>query len=228
MDRVLSSTMLGSNKEIWFTRFRPEPIYRYLARKLINLLYCIDYAGMDKIPDTGPALIIGNHVSYIDGVIIQAGCKRPIRFVIDKFIYKLPGVHYFMRHNRAIPIAATKEDVAKALDLISEGLEQGDLIFIFPEGQLTYSGHLGRFKPGIQWMIERNPVPIYPIALKGLWGSIFSRKYRKSHRSHHIKRYLRRLHRPRRKVSVICGEPIPPEKARIDHLQATLLEMLHK
>lgn len=220
--------MLGKTKEAWFTYFEPEPIYRYLARKVISLLYRIDYEGMDKLPETGPAIIIANHVSYVDGVIIQAGCKRPVRFVIDKFIYQLPGVHYFMKHNRAIPIAPTKEDVTHALDLISEGLKQGDIIFIFPEGQLTYSGHLGRFKPGIEWMIERDPVPIYPLVLKGLWGSIFSRKYRKSHMYHHIKRYLSRLHKPRRHITVVCGDPIPPEKARIDNLQATILSMLHK
>jgi hypothetical protein len=77
-------------------------------------------------------------------------------------------------------------------------------------------------------MIERDPVPIYPVVIKGLWGSMFSRKYRKSHTFQHIKRYLSRLHNPRRHVTVICGDVIPPEKARIDHLQATILSMLHK
>lgn len=220
--------MLGKTKEAWFTYFEPEPFYRYLAKKLITLLYRIDYIGLDKLPESGPALIIANHVSYVDGVVIQAGCNRPIRFVIDKFIYQLPVVHYFMVHNRAIPIAPTKEDVSHALDLISEGLEQGDLIFIFPEGQLTYSGHLGRFKPGIEWVIERDPVPVYPLALKGLWGSIFSRKYRKSHIYHHVKRFLTHLYLPRRQVTLVCGDPIPPEKASINHLQTVILSMLHK
>ncbi len=219
--------MLGKKKEAWFTYFEPEPIYRYLANKIITLLYRIDYIGMDKIPETGPAILISNHISYVDGVILQAGSKRPIRFVIDKFIYQLPGVHYFMVHNRAIPIAPTKEDVGHALDLISEGLRQGDLIFIFPEGH-TIAAILGCFKPGIEWMIERDPVPIYPIVIKGLWGSMFSRKYRKSHMHQHIRRFFGRIFQRRHRVTVMCGEPIPPEKARVNHLQSITLELLHK
>ena len=115
-------------------------------------------------------------------------------------------VHYFMKIGRAIPVQPKKHSVEAMLDAISEGLEAGDLICIFPEGQLTYTGNLGRFKPGIEWILHRDPVPVYPIALKGLWGSIFSRKYRKSKW-----RWL-----PRnpfsRNIRAICGAPYRPRK----------------
>lgn len=194
----------------------PELLFRYSIKTLIPILYRTRFKGFEKIPKRGPALLIANHVSYIDGVVIQAACKRPIRFVIDKYIYELPGVNYFMRHNQAIPVFPKKEDVSRALDDISQALEAGHLVCIFPEGQLTYTGNLGRFKPGIEWIIDRDPVPIYPIALKGLWGSIFSRKYLKSSFRWFPKTF-------RRKVVAICGDAIHPGDVHVNKLQRRVL-----
>lgn len=185
----------------------------------MRLTYNTTFVGFDKIPKNGPAIIIANHTSYLDGVIIQAACPRPIRFVIDHYIYNLPVVNYFMHYNRAIPILAKKESVGKALDTISSALDSGDLVGIFPEGQLTYTGILGRFKPGIEWIVDRDPVPVYPIVIIGMWDSMFSRKYRKSS--------LRWIPRSfRRKVVAICGDPIHPGNLYVNHLQRTVLGML--
>lgn len=199
-----------------------EPFFRCIARGMIWALYRVNKQGFENIPATGGALLIANHVSYMDGVFIQSACNRPIRFVIDKEIYNLPGINFFMIHNRAIPIAATKEDVTQALNDIADGLQQGDLICIFPEGQLTYTGHLGRFKPGVEWIISRSPVPVYPIALKGLWGSFLSRKYRKEKYHGFLREKLRR------RVSVRCGEVVNPAKVSIDSLQHIVLSLLRK
>ena len=211
----------------WVKSINPEPFYRFCAGRVIRLLYRIEYKDFDKIPESGPALLIGNHVSYVDGLIIQAGCKRQIRFVIDKFIYEAPVVNYFMRHNRAIPIAPTKKDVGDALDMISEAIEQGDLVFIFPEGQLTFSGHLGHFKPGIEWILSRDPVAVYPVVLKGLWGSIFSRKYRKSR----FRAFFRKLIDVRHwhcSISATCLDPVLPQEATAYSLQRTVLKTLYQ
>lgn len=200
-------------------KFDIEPIYRYWARVLMHIIYRLDIEGVDKIPDEGGGIIICNHIAYVDGLIINAAVKnRQIRYIIDKDIYNLPGVNYFMRHNRAIPIAPTKKDVTAALDEISAGLKNGDLICIFPEGQMTYSGHLGRFRPGIEWIVERDPVPIYPIALQGIWGSIFSRKYRKA-------KSRLRMKNIRRKIRIVCGEVIHPEQVKIDYLQSVIMKL---
>ena len=199
-------------------RLNPEPLYRWVARTFTYVVFRPHYEGFEHLPERGPALLVANHVSYVDGLVIAAACKRPVRFIIDEEIYRLPGIHYFMRHNRAIPIMPTRASVAKALDTIAEGLRDGDLICIFPEGQLTYTGHLGRFRPGIEWMVRRTPVPVYPVALMGLWGSIFSRKYRKGHW-----RWLPRL--PLRRVRAICTPAVPPQAVHCGALQRTILDI---
>ena len=192
--------------------------YRACNRFIVKALYRTSFSGFEQIPKRGPAIIIANHVSYVDGMIIQAACNRPVRFVIDEFIYKTPGIHYFMSLANAIPILPTKESVKRALDDISAGLEKGDLICIFPEGQLTYTGNLGRFKPGIEWMIERDPVPIYPVAIRGLWNSIFSRKHLKS-RHRFIPKHFRMP------VHAVCGQVIHPKDVYVNHLQRVILNL---
>lgn len=201
--------------------YKLEPVYRFIIKAIIKAFYKTSFHGFEKIPKTGPVLIIANHVSYLDGIMIQAACNRPIRYIIDDYIYRMPGVYYFMRINRAIPILPKKENVAAALDAISQGLEMGDCICIFPEGQLTYTGNLGRFKPGIEWMIERDPVPIYPVAIKGLWGSMFSRKYRSSRFRWFPKGF-------RGKVTLVCGDVIHPGEVRVNHLQRVILALKHE
>ncbi len=195
-----------------------EPIYRNIARMIIHVFYKTHFVGFDKIPANGPVILISNHVSYVDGMIIQAACSRPVRFVIDEYIFNKPLIHYFMTINGVIPILPKKESVKKALDQISAGLEAGDIICIFPEGQLTYTGNLGRFKPGIEWIIERDPVPIYPVALRGLWESIFSRKYLKS-KWRLLPKHLRI------KVGAVCGNPIHPRDVNINNLQRVILNL---
>lgn len=201
-------------------RFDLEPFFRQCARALCYALYYPRYTGFEKIPATGAAVLICNHVSYVDGLIIAAGCRRPVRFVIDTHIYNLPLVHYFMTLNRAIPILPTRESVTHALEEISAGIRAGDLICIFPEGQLTYTGSLGRFKTGIESIIRRDPAPVYPIALTGLWGSIFSRKYLGSLRRWIPKHFSKRVH-------AVCGEPIAPQDVTVNLLQKTVLRLKH-
>jgi 1-acyl-sn-glycerol-3-phosphate acyltransferase len=199
-------------------RINLEPFYRFGARWLIRGIYNINVYGGEKLPLKGPAILICNHISYVDGVVINSAMRHPVRYIIDKYIYKVPVVHYFMRLNRGIPIAPTRDDVAAALDEISAGLKNGDIICIFPEGQMTYTGNLGRFRPGIEWILQRDPVPVYPMALKGLWGSFFSRKYRKAK-----KRFM--FDFSRRKVDLICGDPLTPEEVTVDKLQKIVMQL---
>lgn len=197
------------------------PFYGWAAKRLVYLLYEIKIEGLDKLPKEGGIILISNHVSYVDGLIINAICSRKMRFIIDERIYHLPVVHYFMTLDRAIPIAPRKQSVSAALDTVSKSLQQGDAICIFPEGQLTYNGFMSHFRPGIEWMVKQNPVPIYPIYLEGLWGSIFSRKYRGS-----IFRIFPRSYR--RRITVVYGEEINPSGVSADNLQAVLLSLRQK
>lgn len=195
-----------------------EPPYRAFAKTLAHLIYRPTYLGFEKIPKTGPLVIIANHVSYVDGLVIAAGIDRPVRFVIDGHIYNAPFVHYVMVMNRAIPILPNRESVTASLEAISEGLKAGDAICIFPEGQLTYTGSLGRFRPGIEWIIKRDQVPVYPVALTGLWGSVFSRKYRNRKFRWWPKKWGRT-------VRAVCGERIEPENVSVNALQEAVLKL---
>lgn len=211
--------MMQHTRKLSFFQRAIEPFYRWCARVIIRLFYAIDYQNFEECNrHKGPKILICNHISYIDGLIINAAMRCKVRYIIDKDIYNIPLVKYFMDINQAIPIAPTRKDVGAALDRISEGLQNGDTICIFPEGQMTYTGHLGRFRPGIEWIINRDPVPIYPLALRGLWGSIFSRKYRKSRL-----RFMPRSIRPR--VHCLCGSKIPPEEVTVDHLQKVVMKL---
>lgn len=195
-----------------------EPVYRKIAHSLTVWVYRPTYIGFENIPDSGPAILISNHVSYVDGPIIDAVCKRKVRYLIDEDIYHTPGVHYLMKLDRAIPIAPNRKSVEKAFDEISAAMKNGEIVCIFPEGFLTFTGSLGRFRPGIEWIIKRDPVPVIPIALSGLWGSVFSRKYMKS----------RFRMWPRvwgRRVTAICGPAIAPEKVNVNYLQEIVLRL---
>lgn len=198
--------------------FDVKPVYRAIIHNLTKLVYRPRYIGMENIPAEGPAILICNHVSYMDGPVIDAGCPRIVRYLIDEDIYHLPGVHYIMSLGRAIPIAPNRKSVEAAFDQISEGLKAGDVICIFPEGFLTFTGSLGRFRPGIEWIIKRDAVPVIPMALTGLWGSVFSRKYLKSK----FRWWPRQWGR---KVSIICGPAIPPEKVTVNYLQEVVLKL---
>jgi len=206
-------------KPAFLSRFDPTALYQQGARKLARLCYNVQYYGFEKIPETGAAVLVANHVSYVDGLIIHAGCKRTVHYIIDKDIYELPGVNYFMRLNGSIPIAPKREIVEAAWEQVAKYLEQGELVCIFPEGRLTYTGSLGRFKPGIEAIIKRNPVPVYPIALNGLWGSAFSRKDLGK-----PFRFFRRAFK-RREVRAICGDPIMPDDVQINRLQEIVLKL---
>jgi len=200
-----------------------EPLLDRILRKLINgvttFIYRPNYIGFDKIPADGPVILISNHVSYMDGPIINAGCARPVHYVIDEDIYNAPGVHFIMSRAKAIPIAPNRKSVEHAFDLISQALKDGGVVCIFPEGFLTFTGGLGRFRPGIEWIIKRDPVPIVPIALSGLWGSVFSRQYRGSIRRFIPRRWIRGH------VVVKCGELIDPSRAKVNELQDILMKL---
>lgn len=197
----------------------PAGILSVVAHRVTRFVYRPRYIGFENIPATGPAILISNHVSYVDGPIIDAGCKRDVRYIIDEDIYNLPGVHCLMKLDRAITISPNRRAVEKAFDEISAGLKAGDVICIFPEGFLTFTGGLGRFRPGIEWIIKRDPVPVIPIAISGLWGSMFSRKYLKS-----PLRWLPR-HWLRGKVTVLCGKAIAPQQVSVNYLQEAVLRL---
>ena len=183
----------------------PEFLMRFIVWMLIHTVYRLDKTGIEHLPEHGPALIVCNHVSFVDALVIAAACPRPIRFVMDHHIFKLPIISFVFRTGRAIPIASARENpkmTARAFDEVAKALAEGDLVAIFPEGRITDSGELYPFKSGITRVLERSPVPVIPMALRGLWGSFFSRKNGKA-----MSKPWRL--RPWRRIALVVDAPLP-------------------
>lgn len=156
----------------------PEFLVRFVAYILVHTIYRIKKTGLQKIPDEGAALLVCNHVSFVDALILGGCVRRPVRFVMYHKIFDVPVLSWFFRTVKAIPIAPAKENealLARAMDEIERELEAGQVVCIFPEGGLSADGDIAEFKGGVQKILERKAVPVVPMALSGLWGSFFSR-----------------------------------------------------
>jgi hypothetical protein len=199
----------------------PEFLMRFIAWLLIHSVYRLEKEGLEAIPDEGPALIVCNHVSFVDPVVILAGCRRPIRFVMDHRIFKLPVLSFVFRTSGAIPIAPAKEDAAmmeRAFDEVAKALGAGELVAIFPEGRITDTGELYPFRPGVRRILDATPVPVVPMALRGLWGSFFSRKDGAA-----MSKPWRLV--PFRKIGLAAGKPLPPATVAPENLQLAVLAL---
>ena len=155
----------------------PEYLVRFLAWILIHTIHRVRTVDISRIPEEGAAILVCNHVSFVDAIVIMAASPRPIRFVMDHRIFKMPVLAWLFRNSKAIPIASAKEDsvlMEKGFADIARALQDGDLVCIFPEGKLTTNGDINAFRGGISKIIERTPVPVIPMALRGLWGSMWT------------------------------------------------------
>ncbi|HXX85342.1 MAG TPA: MFS transporter [Casimicrobiaceae bacterium] len=198
----------------------PEFLMRFLAWLLIHSVYRVDKEGLERIPDQGACVIVCNHVSYVDAVVIAGCVRRPIRFVMDHRIYAIPLLNFIFRTMRAIPIAPAKEDAAmkeRAFDEAARVLKEGEILCIFPEGRITDTGDLYPFRPGLQRILEKAPVPVIPMALRGLWGSFFSRAYGG--------KAMRRLRGIFFRIALVVGESVAPDRATPEYLQQQVLAL---
>ncbi|MCG2594845.1 MFS transporter [Ramlibacter sp. XY19] len=161
----------------------PEYFLRCVAWLLSRVVYRFDVRGDDHIPVQGPAVLVCNHVSFVDAVLLMAASPRPIYFMMDHRIFQVPVLGWLFKLARAIPVAPQKEDPAvyeAAFERAAQVLREGDLLAIFPEGGITRDGELQPFKGGVMKILERAaadrvPVSVVPMALTNLWGSFFSR-----------------------------------------------------
>ena len=183
----------------------PEFSMRFLIWLLGHSMYRVQHKHLELIPDEGAALLVCNHVSYVDALLIGGAVRRPIRFVMYYKIYDLPVLNFIFRTAGTIPIAGRGEDEAihdQAFDRIARYLADGELVCIFPEGKLTTDGQIDEFKAGVMRILERTPAPVIPMALQGLWGSFFSRDPHKGF-----------FHRLWSRVTLVAGAPIAADEA---------------
>ena len=157
----------------------PEFLMRFMAWILISLLYRIRTSGAENIPSSGPAVLVCNHVSFVDALILGGSVRRPARFVMYYKIFQIPLLNFIFASAKTIPIASARENkslLLESFDKIDAELEAGNLVCLFPEGAITRDGEIHTFRTGIERIVARRPVPVIPIALCGLWGSWFSRQ----------------------------------------------------
>ncbi|HEU4592835.1 MAG TPA: MFS transporter [Steroidobacteraceae bacterium] len=193
----------------------PEFLMRFLTWVLVNVMYRIKVRGLENIPESGPALLVSNHVSFMDALVIGGSVRRPVRFVMDHNIFRIPVLGFIFRTARAIPIAPAREDPAaleQAFDRIDAELAAGEVVCIFPEGKLTRDGEMSEFKRGVEKILERRPVPVVPMALRGLWGSFFSRRDGKAAMSQLPQRFWSR-------IEVVATAPVHGDAASVTTLQ---------
>ena len=156
----------------------PEYLLRFVAFLLTRCVYRFKVRGDENIPTKGAAILVCNHVSFVDAVLLMAASPRPIRFIMDSEIFRIPVLGWFFKLAKAIPIAPQRVDAAayeQAFVQARAVLADGELLCIFPEGGITRNGELGEFKAGVMKLLQTSPVPVVPMALQNLWGSYFSR-----------------------------------------------------
>jgi 1-acyl-sn-glycerol-3-phosphate acyltransferase len=176
---------------------------------------------LQHVPEEGPALLVCNHVSFMDPLLLMANLRRPARFVMYYRIFNVPLLKFVFKTAKAIPIAGQKEDpavLAQAYDAVDAALADGEVVCIFPEGALTRDGGIAPFRPGVEKILARRPVPVVPMALRGLWGSVWSRRDSMLHRARLPRRF-------RARVELVVDAPVPPGHADAASLEARVREL---
>ena len=217
----MATALLNALVSIYIFSLVPEFLMRFLAWLLIHTIHRVQTVDTDRIPEEGAAVLVCNHVSYVDAIVIMAASPRPIRFVMDHRIFKIPILSWIFKTAKAIPIAPAKEDswlMERSFIDIAQALHEGELVCIFPEGKLTTTGEMNEFKGGIRKILDRTPVPVIPMALRGLWGSMLTRSP-----GNPFERSFRRG--PFSRLSLVVGQPVTPALATPEALYSQVREL---
>jgi hypothetical protein len=191
----------------------PEFLMRFLVWLSTSTIYRVRHTGFDNLPARGAALLVCNHVSYVDAALIAGSIRRPVRFVMDHEIFRVPLLNFIFRTAGAIPIAPRRVDEAMyeaAFAKIHDYLAAGEVVCIFPEGRITRHGEMNPFRGGVARILEETPVPVLPMALKGLWGSLFSFEGGRA--------FLKLPRKLFARIELAVGEAIGPEAATPERL----------
>jgi acyl-[acyl-carrier-protein]-phospholipid O-acyltransferase/long-chain-fatty-acid--[acyl-carrier-protein] ligase len=188
----------------------PDWFIRLVLWTLIHTLYRVRLIGREKLPHGSGALLVCNHTSFVDVLILLAVVDRPIRFMMFKDIYDQPVVHHFSSRLSAIPISSElrPRELIRSFRQASDRIRSGELVCIFAEGQITRTGQMLPFRRGLEHIMKGVDAPIIPVNLHGLWGSIFSFERQKF-----FWKWPRRVPYP---VTVSFGDPLPPTSSTVD------------
>lgn len=217
---LLATGILNAFVAIYIYSLVPEFLLRFVSWLLVNVMYRLRTQGVENIPAQGPALLICNHVGFVDAIVISAACPRPIRFIMESSIFRIPVLSSIFRGMKAIPVAPAKEDpqvYQRAFEIVARELRDGNLVCIFPEGRLTADGEIGALRSGVMRILEETLVPVVPLALSGLWDSMFSRKYGPV-----WNRWPRRIWA---RVTLRVGAPMDPATVDIESMRQRIVEL---
>ncbi|MBM4061886.1 MAG: MFS transporter [Planctomycetes bacterium] len=187
---------------VWAVRLLPDALLRLCVILLAHTLYRVRVVGQRHVPEAGGALLVPNHVSFLDGLFLFAAVDRPIRFLVEQHWYERPYLKPFLRALGAIPVAASggPRVVLAALRAAGAALDQGDLVCIFAEGEISRTGSLLPFRRGMQRILKGRAAPVVPVHLDRVYGSLLSA------RAGHVQWLPNRVPCP---VTVSIGEPLP-------------------
>ncbi|MEZ8517070.1 MFS transporter [Vibrio cyclitrophicus] len=208
------------NTLVVFYLFYQVPIYafRFFTWVVTHTMYRVKHKNLHHLPEKGGALIVCNHVSYMDALLLSAVCPRLIRFVMEEDYAKLPPLRRFLRRAGVIPISSTnRSSMRNAFKDVEDVLREGHIVCIFPEGKLTSDGEVAEFMRGMELIIRRSPVPVIPMALKGLWGSYFSRFKGRACKGLPTRFWT--------KLEIEAGEPILPKDANCETLRQAVADL---
>lgn len=199
----------------------PEFVMRFLIWMITHTIYRVRHANLGTIPSTGPAVLVCNRFSHMDALILAGACRRPVRFVMPESIFRIPVLSFIFKTGRAIPIISKRENPAAynaALDSISNALEKGEAVCIFPEGELAADGETGLFKPGIEKNLQKVRVPVIPIALHEMGTGFFCHSGGPPMRSLPCRFWP--------KITIQAGNPVAPEEVSADEIRERLLALM--
>jgi 1-acyl-sn-glycerol-3-phosphate acyltransferase len=216
----LVTALFNAAVALFIYKLVPEFLVRFMIWLLMHTMYRLRSRGLEQIPEDGPCVLVCNHVSFVDALIVGGSVRRPARLFTYHKVFHTPLLFWFFRTVKAIPIAGMKEDpemMEQAFERVSQCLKDGEVVMIFPEGALTPDGEIAPFRTGIERILQRDPVPVIPMALRGVWGSFFSRAHGPA-----------MLKFPRRfwsKIELVVGDPVPPEAVTAAGLQQKVAEL---
>lgn len=197
----------------------PEFLYRFVVWVISSLLYRVKVTGYENLPDEGGAILVCNHVTFVDWMVIGGAIKRPVRFIMTYKFFKGWLLKRILKKAKVIPIGpkhSHEQIYHEAFAAAAKELRSGELVCIFPEGKLTADGEISEFKPGVEKMVHETPVSVIPMALKNMWGSFFSVEGKGAFRG------------PKKLwacVELQIGKPIPPEAVKAHDLETQIKEM---
>jgi acyl-[acyl-carrier-protein]-phospholipid O-acyltransferase/long-chain-fatty-acid--[acyl-carrier-protein] ligase len=215
----LAGAALSLAGTIYCIMLMPDSLVRLILWLATKTIYQIRVQGRDNIPEKGGALFVCNHVSFVDAPLLMASTDRKIRFMMDKGYYELWWIRPFVGMLGIIPVASTQgpRELVKSLQTAGDAVRAGEVVCIFAEGQITRTGEMNEFHRGAERIMKNVDAPVVPVALVGVWGSIFSYE-----RGKFFWKWPRRIFYP---VTVRYGKPLPPT-ATMEEIQAAVEKLL--